>query len=198
MTDTEIELTSRQLAAVEAWHEARRADRAAPTGPPSRELRMDLARREDVWRAQHRAIVARLDEQLRESARLLSREVPRRAVVAHRQSWFRDKLTAELQRRQVQVVDAPENGAEVVGVVVAEQPDLLLVEEILPMLPGAEVLREARRFSPGTVCVAHVESAGRVPVLLEAGARAAFPRQVPPADVALAMAELLVREQVST
>ncbi len=54
------------------------------------------------------------------------------------------------------------NGADAVGTVVAEQPDLLLVEDLLAMVPGELVVREAARFSPSTVVRAQASHAGRV------------------------------------
>lgn len=182
----------RQLEAVEAWHQARRAtEAAAERRTASREARMDLARRRDVLREQHRAIVARTEEQLARGVRLLPRQVPLRAVLVHRNAWFVGKLTAELAQRGIEVVGAPENGAEGTGVVVVEQPDLLLVEDTLPMVSGVEVARETRRFAPDAVAVAQVAYEERVPHLLEAGAQAAYTRRMPPGDVAQDLLGLL-------
>lgn len=194
---TEVELTRMQLEAVHAWHEARRvAERAAEVRTASREARMDLARRMDVLREQHRAIVARTEQHLDASVHLLARTVDSRAVIVHRNAWFSEKLGAELEDHGVEVVAALENGAHGVGLAVAEQPDILLVEDTLPMLPGEEVVREVRRFSPSTLVVAHVAYEDRIAALLDAGARAAFTRRVPPADVARDVLALLDGEQV--
>ena len=191
---TELDLAALQLQALERWHDARRtAERAAAVTEQSREARMDLDRRMEVLRAQHDAIVRRTEEQLRSSVRLL-REVPaRRAVLAHRDAWFRGRVCADLAARGVEVVAELENGAEAVGVAVAEQPDLLLVEDRLAMLSGEEVVREVRSYAPRTLIAAQVAYEDRLSVMFDAGATAAYTRRVPPLDVAADLARLLSR-----
>jgi DNA-binding NarL/FixJ family response regulator len=144
-----------------------------------------------VLRAQHRAIVQRTEMHLDASVHLLARRVHSRAVIVHRSEWFTRKLGDELAAAGVEVVGALENGAEGVGVVVAEQPDLLVVEDTLPMVAGEEVVRESRRFAPSTLVVAQVAYDDRVAPLLEAGAAAAYTRRVPPAQFARDVLALL-------
>lgn len=112
-------------------------------------------------------------------------------MLVHRQEWFVQTMTRALAERGVRVVAALTNGADAVGVLVGEQPDLLLVEESLPMMTGQQVVAEAVRFAPATMLVAQVTSADRIGAFLDAGVRAAVTRQVPPADVAQQMRELL-------
>jgi CheY-like chemotaxis protein len=189
---SDLDLFRQQLAAIEHWHQARRATQeAAQRTTASRETRMDLARRLDVIRAEHRAIVERTDAQLRSSVELLQRTTTRRAIVVHRNSWFMDKVAADLGLRDIVVVARLTNGAEAVGAVVAEQPDLLLVEDTLPMMSGEDVVREVRTFAPLTRIGAQVAYDDRIAALLEAGAHSAYTRRVPPADVAAALAGLL-------
>ena len=193
---SDLDLFRQQLTAIECWHEARRAtQQTAQRSTASREARMDLARRLDVIRAEHRAIVARTDAQLRSSAELLQRTTPRRAIVVHRNSWFTDKVVADLGLRHIEVVATMTNGAEAVGAVVAEQPDLLLVEDSLPMMSGEDVVREVRTFAPLTRIGAQVAYDDRIAAMLEAGAHSAYTRRVPPADVAAALAGLLPDRQ---
>jgi CheY-like chemotaxis protein len=183
----------RQLDGVEAWNVRRRQqEQAALVGQRSREQRLDLSRRMEVLREQHRAIVARTQEHLRRSADALSVQRPR-AVVVHRNAWFSDKVAAAFASGGLDVVARLTNGAEAVGVVVAEQPDLLLVEDALPMLPGDVVVREVREYAPGTLIGAQVASDGGVATMLEAGATAAYVRRVPPAEVAAGLVGLLQR-----
>lgn len=189
---TDIDLARQQLEAIDRWHDARRsAQQAAHRTTASREARMDLARRLDVIRAEHRAIVERTDAQLRSSVELLQRTTTRRAIVVHRNAWFMDKVAADLALRRIHVVAQLANGAEAVGAVVAEQPDLLLVEDSLPMMSGEDVVREVRQFAPDTRIGAHVGYDDRIASMLEAGADAAYTRRVPPADVAEGLAGLL-------
>ena len=193
---SDLDLARRQLDAIDRWHAARRsAQSAAQLTAASREARMDLARRMDVLRAEHRALVARTEAQLRSSAELLRRPAPGRAIVVHRNSWFTDKVCAELETRHVQVVARLTNGAEAVGAVVAEQPDLLLVEDTLPMLTGEDVVREVRAFAPHTRIGAHVAYDNHVAAMLEAGADCAYTRRVPPAEVAQGLADLVLADR---
>lgn len=75
--------------------------------------------------------------------------------------------------------------------IVAEQPDLVLVDDTLSMLAGLEVIRDVRRFSPGTVVTAEAAHGDRVGPLLDAGATTVLSRQVRPADVALSSLKLV-------
>ncbi|CAA9363803.1 MAG: hypothetical protein AVDCRST_MAG16-3301 [uncultured Frankineae bacterium] len=189
---SDLDLARQQLEAIDRWHEARRGTQsAADRAAASREARMDLARRLDVIRAEHRAIVARTEAHLRVSAELLHRVSPRRAILVHRNAWFVDKVRADLQRQSIEVVASLTNGAEAVGAVVAEQPDLLLVEDSLPMMSGEDVVREVRAFAPYTRIGAQVAYDNRIAAMLDAGAHSAYTRRVPPTDVARGLASLL-------
>jgi CheY-like chemotaxis protein len=189
---TEADLAAMQLEAIDAWNRARRmAEHAAQARNASRETRMDLSRRMEVLRAQHRAIVERADRHLQDSVHLLARRAPHRAVLVHRNEWFVDRLAAGLEGAGVAVVERLANGAEGIGVVVAEQPDVLVVEEALPMVQGIEVVRGACQFSPRTLVVAQVDNGERVSAMLEAGADRAYARRIPPGDIAADIAALL-------
>ena len=195
---SDVDLARQQLDAIDRWHAARRSAQSdGQLTAASREARMDLARRMDVLRAEHRALVARTDAQLRRSGELFGRTAPRRAIVVHRSSWFTDKVCVELDRRRIEVVARLTNGAEAVGAVVAEQPDLLLVEDSLPMLTGVDVVRKVRAFAPGTRIGAHVAYDNQIAAMLEAGADCAYTRRVPPAEVAHGVADLVLVEQLA-
>ncbi len=189
---SDLDLARQQLDAIDQWHAARRATlAAAERSAASRESRMDLARRTDVIRAEHRAIIDRTDAHLRTSVELLQRTSPRRAIVVHRNAWFTEKLCTDLTARRIVVVATLTNGAEAVGAVVAEQPDLLVVEDSLPMLSGENVIREVRSFAAGTLIGAQVAYEDRIATMLEAGADSAYARRVPPTTVAQGLADLL-------
>jgi DNA-binding NarL/FixJ family response regulator len=155
-------------------------------------MRLDLARRMDVVRRQHETILERTAEQLQASADLLRTARRPRAVIVHRNEWFKDKVIAGLESYGIHVIGRLENGAEAVGFAVAEQPDLLLVEDKLPMINGDEVIRQVRQYAPNTLSAAQVSHDGGVATLLAAGARTAFTRRVPPDDVARDLAQLVV------
>lgn len=187
---TQLDLTDQQLRAIDAFNEARRRTEQAAAAGGSRERRMDLARDLDVLRRQHEALVDRVDAQFRSTGD--SRTAPgQRVVLAHRNAWFRGKVFSTLHEHGANVVACLDNGADAIGSALAEQPDLVLVEDKIAMVPGEEVIRQLRRHCPGTVVAAHVDHGGRIDPLVEAGAHAVFTRQVPPADVAQALKDLL-------
>ncbi len=126
------------------------------------------------------------------SDELLGRDGRPRAVVAHRSVWFTEKVVSALFECGVDVVARSENGAQAVGIAVAEQPDLLLVEDALPMMAGEAVVREVLALAPGILVAAQVAHDDGVSRMLEAGARAAYARRVPPCDVATGVVGLLV------
>lgn len=180
----QLELSARQLAGIDRFNHVRRmAEQAALAAAASREMRLDADRRLEVIRREHEALVARAAAHLRASGELRGTRVGPRAVVAHRQPWFVEKVTELLTSSAVEIVLATDNGAEAVGTVAAEQCDLVLVEDTLAMLSGEHTVREVRQFCPTAVIVAHVAYSDRIPPLLEAGASTVFTRQVPPAEI---------------
>ena len=186
----EVELALRQVRAIDAFNAARRmAEAAAEATARTREARMDAARTLEVLRRQHEALVARSHEQLRRTGDLLGRRSKPRAVLAHRNEWYVGVVAASLEERGLTVVAQVDNGADAVGLVLAEQPELLLVEDSLAMLAGEQVVREVRPLCSPLVVAAQVPYSDRVGALLDAGADAVFTRAVPPREVALAMAD---------
>ncbi len=189
---TELDLTAQQLQAIARFNNARRtAERGAAVVASSREMRMDVTRSLEVLRREHDAVVRRAHEQLRVTGSLLRGTRERRVVIAHRSEWFVNKVAEALQDRGVLVVARVDNGADAVGIAVAEQPDLLLVEDTLAMVPGEQVVREVRRFCPGTLVAAQVAHGDRVGPLLHAGAAAVFTRRVPPVEAVRSLVQLL-------
>lgn len=189
---TPLELASQQLAAIETFHRVRRTvERAEATAARTRELRLDASRRLDVLRRQHAALIARTHEQLRASGDVLGTRPGRSVMLAHRDDWFVERVAAGLAGAGVQVCGRWDNGADAVGAAVADQPDLLLVEDALAMVNGPEVVREVLRYCPTTVVVAQVAYADRVGAMLDAGAAAVWTRRTPPADVVSGMRQLL-------
>lgn len=151
---------------------------------------MDAARRMEVLRRQHQAVVARAHAQLQETGDLLFSSGPKRVVLAHRSDWFVDRVGAALSGRGLQVVARLDNGADAIGLTLCEQPDVGLVEDALAMVPGVEVVRERRGLCPATRIVAQCGYGDRVGPLLDAGAEAVYTRKMPPMDVAAAMVDL--------
>ena len=189
---SELALAAQQLQAIESFNRSRHMrEEAAAAAERSREMRMDSARAMDVLRREHDAVVARAHAQLRSSGDLLRGTAARRVVLAHRNEWFLHKVCQSLEDHGVEVVGQLDNGADAIGLIVAEQPDLCLIEDTLAMVPGREVVREVRRFAPDTIIAAHVAYGDRVGQLLDAGASTVFTRQVPPPQVAQSLLRLL-------
>lgn len=186
------DVAAQRARSIERFTTARRlAEQAAESAARSREMRMDSARAIEVLRRQHEALVKRADDHLRLSGELLHGTDERRVVVAHRNEWFVGKVSELLAEHGLRVVAHLDNGADAVGVVIAEQPDLVLVEDTLAMVPGEQVVREVRVFCPSTVVAAQVAYSDRVGALLAAGAVSVFTRQVPPKDVVADLARLV-------
>ena len=189
---TELDLAAQQLRAITRFNNARRmAEQAAAAVARSRELRMDVTRSLEVLRREHDAVVARAHEQLRVTGSLLRGTPERRVVIAHRNEWFAGKVAHALHDRGLLVVAQVENGADAVGIAVAEQPDLLLVEDTLAMVPGEQVVRDVRAYCPHTAVAAQVAYGDRVGALMEAGAGTVFTRRVPPLEAVRSMLALL-------
>lgn len=187
-----LALAARQVEAVEAFVRAVRAAQETTDAPgASREMRMDSARRTEVLRRQHEAVVARAHAQLQATGELRPCTSATRVVLAHRSEWYLDRVTATLHDRGLEVVARLDNGADTVGLAVCEQPDVLLVEDTLAMVPGIEVVRELRQLCPQTHIVAQCAYSDRVGEFLEAGASAVYTRKVPPAEVAQAICRLV-------
>lgn len=189
-------LLGRQLAALDAWNDARRLhEGAAVVETMSREDRLAADRRSAVLERAHSAVLARADAALdRDPAPMLSHG-RLRAVIAHRHPWIADELRTALVSKGVLVLATSDNGAEALGSVVAEQPDLLVAGDVLAMMSFAELLAETARVAPHTARAAHVDDGAGVGVALEAGAQSVFVRQLPADDIADGLV-LLLGEQL--
>jgi CheY-like chemotaxis protein len=171
-----------QLRALDLWHTV--VGHPEPSRPgQSREARLDDARRRDVAERERDALYAWADAAQRDQD-VLGRGAMPRAVVAHRNEWLRDKLSAGLVAHGVDVVASVADGAVAAAAVVMEQPDVVFIEDLLPSLTGLELIRRTRTLAPDAVIGAHALGPSGMPPLVDAGARAAFSRRIPPAEIA--------------
>lgn len=177
----------RQVEGIDAWNIARRMRAGLLEAQSvSRDTRMEVARQLGVARRTHDAIA-------RTTARALALQPApllfgvRTAVLAHRHAWFADRLTLFLGARGVTVVECTDNGPDALGVVVAEQPDVVITGGCLAMMTGDELLAEVRLFAPSTLRAAQVSDEQQA----VASADVVFLSQQPPADVADALAALI-------
>lgn len=182
---TELDLTTAQLRAIDAYHRTRRAgEAAADTAGLTREMRLDLSRRTEARRRERQALLARAASLLESSGEVPPGRPRVRAVLAHRNGWLRDKVAERLAQRGVIVVGTFDDGADAAGTVIVEQPDLLLVEDRLPTLSGDQVVRRTRTYAPETVIGAQVLDNEGIRAFVDAGAHAVFTRRIPPAEMA--------------
>jgi CheY-like chemotaxis protein len=182
---------ARQQAAVAAWtRQAELLAELVDAETTSREERMDAQRRLEALRRTQEALEARAARHTDPGDGVRPDDHPR-AVLVHRNAWLRDKLTLQLAELGVQVLAEAEDGAEGLGIAIAEQPDVVLLEDRLPSLPAVELVAGLREYVPGALVAAHVEHQEDVPELVEAGAAAVFSRRVPPAVMADELAALL-------
>ena len=146
--------------------------------------RLDQDRALQARDRERAALLAHLDRQ--ELALLTGQPLPRRPmiVVAHRQPWWRDKARDALDSAGLCVDFILQDGADVVAVLVAEQPEVVLAEDRLPTVTGIDLVRRARALSPDSFIALQVADEQALQETLDAGARAAYTRQVPPADIA--------------
>lgn len=187
-------LIARQVEALDAWNAAMHARERALGGGrrQSREERMDCSRRLHLLRRVHDAVLAATNDALARDPSPILEHIPPRVVVAHRHQWFAEKLSDALGASGIQVVAVTDNGADALGVTIAEQPELLLVGDAVTMLTPPELVAEVGLFSPTTAVVAQVPYSDDVGAMLDAGARYVVTRQIPPSDIANAMTTLLM------
>lgn len=179
----------RQIQAIDAWNAARRLrERALAAGASSRYERMDVSRCVDALARTQAALAARSGQLLHTDVGLAHATRPT-AVVAHRHAWFVEKVALLLDDRGVTVVGCTDNGAEALGVVVAEQPDLVLAGDRLAMMTGAALLADTRLFAPWTLRAAQAEDGQQSDALRDV-AHTVFLRHQPPAVVVDALVAL--------
>lgn len=179
----------RQAGAIDAWLTARRQrEQTLQSSPLNRDERLDAAREIDALRRTHEAIKERCSRDLDADLDAL-RCLGVTAVVAHRQKWFVDKLALLLGGHGVTVLVGTDNGAEALGAVVAEQPDIVLVGSSLAMMHGWALLAQSRLYAPGALLVAQACDAQEA-AQMRAAADSVFLRHHPPAVVAESLAAL--------
>ncbi len=189
-----VELILDQVRAIGAWVQdpvGTGPDRAPELGVVSRETRLDPATELKALRATHAAVLARAELQLRHTGDPLWADSSCRAVLAHRDVWWRERVADCLSALGVQVIAKAADGADAVGALVVEQPDLVVVQDLLPLLPGLQVVRQARRYAPTSLIAAHLPDSRQAQTFLTAGADVAFSRRDRPVEVAEQLVALL-------
>lgn len=113
------------------------------------------------------------------------------AVVVHRSEWLRDRLARHLGEQGVEVVAQGEDGAVALAGALVAQPDVLVIEGLLPWITPADVMADVRKHCPETLVVVLVDNVAAAERMLDAGADAVYSRSVTPAGVAEAVSRVL-------
>lgn len=175
----------RQLTAIDDWNAARRMRETVLAACVSRQDKEAARLEVGVLDRTHQAIAARAATQLAQQAGPLVSTAPT-AVIAHRHTWFADKVTTLLQSRGVAVLECTDNGADALGAVISEQPDVVLAGDRLAMMPGEVLMSETRLFAPRAWRAVQTGDAQQAAVW-RPDVHAVFVRQQPPADVVEAL-----------
>lgn len=150
-----------QVQGIDAWVAARRErERVLCVPGLSRYQRMDVAYEVEALRRTHDAIKGCCARGLHAAIEPMRWAAPT-AVIAHRQPWFSNKLALHLSQLGMTVLVRTDNGAEALGAVVAEQPDVVFVGDRLAMMAGDAVLAESRTYAPRTLLVAQASGQER-------------------------------------
>ena len=174
---TPDEFLQAQLTSIEMWHNAQRArEDARRVRGPLRDQRVEVARREQAMSRQVEALRRRTEQSLTASRQVITAGAPR-VLVAQRQSWTGAALCSALLalRGDAYVVQAVD-GAEAVGIAIADQPDLLVLDDRLPLMNADEVIPAVRQFSARTLVAVAASTRQEVTAALDAGAGYAFVR----------------------
>ena len=162
-----------------AWSRHAAAVAARREVTKHREERIDLDRRLAVLERQQQACLDALGR-----ARAAEGVTGPAVLVAHRDRRTAEQLAEAVRARagngHVEVLD---NGADAVGVALALQPGLVVVDAPLPMMTALDVVRDLHRYSPASRVAAC--ATGCPPDLLaQAGAAAVYRRGASADDVA--------------
>ncbi len=114
---------------------------------------------------------------------MLASDQPR-VLIAHQQQWFADALAKALRRLDLHVVGLVTDGADAVGLAVAAQPDIILLEPVLSRMTGLQVLHDLQTFAAEVRTVVRIPHDSAGPEMLSAGAAAVLLSSVPPQQAA--------------
>ena len=185
---TAAQLRQDRRRGIAAWREAVTLSEQQPAGRESREASTEARRRLEALQLTNATLERRAE------GVALADTGTVRAVVVHRLEWMRERLAAGLSDHGIAVIGSEQDGAVALGITIAEQPDLLVVEDRLPSVPAVELVRSLKLFAPSTLAAAQVEHPDAGEALIEAGAAAVFSRRIPPQDVCAQLA-LCLRER---
>lgn len=180
-----------QVESIDAWIAARREREQALDVPGlTRDERMDVAREVEVLRRTHDVIKGCCARDLDEDPGPM-RWGGLTAVIAHRHEWFANNLALLLGEGGVTVLVCTDNGAEALGAIVAEQPDVVLAGDRLAMMPTHTLLADARLYAPSALLTVQASDQHQADALRIA-ADVVYLRSHPPSHIAVDLISLPV------
>ena len=158
------DLIADQLAGIDGWIASQAHERSLVDLDGTREARVEGNWRLEALDWERSAVHARL---LLDDVDWLGTSAPR-AVVVHRHAWVRDEIAAKLGREGIVVVECLEDGADAVAAVVLHQPEVLVLGDLLPRVPAAELTRRCADLAPMTAVVVVGQRTPAAEVVLQA------------------------------
>ena len=118
-----------------------------------------------------------------------ARQAPLSCLIADDHPAVVDAVARYLDHHGIVVVDQAHDGPEALAKIGSHKPDIALIDLSMPGLQGVEVIRRARRTSPGTASIVYTGHA-TTPIVdeaLDAGARGLVLKGAPLPDLVRAL-----------
>jgi hypothetical protein len=153
----------RQLHALDAWNAFRQQrERQLTAAELSRDERMFARFEIESMLRTHAAVLHRVTLALASAGDAATSPSPT-AVIAHRSQWFGDRVRRAVEASGTRVLECTDNGAEALGVVIAEQPDCVFASDRLAMVSGEQLVAQTTCYSPLTQLFVHAEQDPEAP-----------------------------------
>ena len=136
-------------------------------------------------------MVAHIERQEADDGHRVRAVAARTVLIVHRHQWFTGPLSQSLADDDTAVPYVIADGAEGIGIMVAEQPDVVVIEDRLSSVTAVDFVTRARVLAPRTAVAVQIATAETSTEVLTAGARAVFTRRLAPADAAQHVKALL-------
>lgn len=115
----------------------------------------------------------------------------RTVLIVHRDQWFAGRLSQALADDDTAIPYVSADGAAGIGILVAEQPDVVVIEDRLTSVTAVDFVTRAGVLAPRTAVAVQITTAQAAAEVLAAGASAVFTHRAPPADAAQHVEALL-------
>jgi hypothetical protein len=142
-----LDLLTAQVRVIDAWARSTRParDAAEVVGHPARK-RVDLGPRMESRRREQAALIARVDQRLRASGQPLFGPGPVRACSLTATKGCQARWRRGSRRTACVIVGVSGDDADAAGAIIAEQAELVILQDRLPSLAGSELVQRVREF----------------------------------------------------